>query len=360
MDISKDLRKLDTRAKGKKIDQSSMIYGKISPQASELENAVLGAIMLEPQKLTDVLEIINSSECFYGNANRLIYDVILFMFKNGNRIDFLTVCEELRKRDELEMVGGSYYVTSLTRDVVSSANVEEHARIVMEKYIMRELIRISGETINDAYENGSDVFDLLDKAEEGLYDITKNHLRKNVLNISQVLTKTLEEIQAQVNRKADLTGVPTGFKPLNQITSGWQKTDLIILAARPAVRKTAFALTLAMNAAVSASNCLLSLCSSSHFKLVLSLFLCHFSHKLITVCKWLPPYFFAKFCFKFCVKSSCSNSFFNKPTTCVNEGCIWCASKLYLALTACFAALKFLLKKENNLPSYLLIISKAF
>ncbi len=254
MDISKDLRKFDSRSKVKKNDQSSMIYGKISPQAAELENAVLGAIMLEPQKLTDVLEIINSSECFYGNANRLIYDVILHMFKNGNRIDFLTVCEELRKRDELEMVGGSYYVTSLTRDVVSSANVEEHARIVMEKFIMRELIRISGETINDAYENGSDVFDLLDQAEEGLYDITKNHLRKNVLNISQVLTKTLEEIQAQVNKKADLTGVPTGFKPLNQITSGWQKTDLIILAARPAVGKTAFALNLAMNAALQDTN----------------------------------------------------------------------------------------------------------
>jgi replicative DNA helicase len=160
------------------------------------------------------------------------------------------VCEDLRKNSELEMCGGSYYVTSLTRDVVSSANIEEHARIVMQKYIMRELIRMSGEVIGDAYEDSTDVFDLLDKAETNLYEITDKHLRKNFSSINSILARTISEIEAQVNKKEDLTGVPSCFTDLDKITSGWQKTDLIILAARPAVGKTAFALNLVMNAAI--------------------------------------------------------------------------------------------------------------
>ena len=140
--------KLNTRAK--KPDLSPLLYGKMPPQASDLEGAVLGAIMLEPQKLAEVLEIIQSEDCFYADANQRVYAAIRRLFDKGSRIDFMTVCEELRKCNELEMVGGSYYVTSLTRDIVSSANIEEHARIVMQKYIMRELIRMSGEVIGEA------------------------------------------------------------------------------------------------------------------------------------------------------------------------------------------------------------------
>ncbi len=137
--------KLNTRTK--KPDLSPLLYGKMPPQASDLEGAVLGAIMLEPQKLAEVLEIIQAEECFYADANQRIYAAIRRLFDKGSRIDFMTVCEDLRKNNELEMVGGSYYVTGLTRDIVSSANIEEHARIVMQKYIMRELIRMSGEVI---------------------------------------------------------------------------------------------------------------------------------------------------------------------------------------------------------------------
>lgn len=207
--------------------------------------------MLEPQKLAEVLEIIQSEDCFYADANQRIYAAIRRLFDKGSRIDFMTVCEELRRNNELEMAGGSYYVTSLTRDIVSSANIEEHARIVMQKYIMRELIRMSGEVIGEAYEDTSDVFDLLDKAETNLYEITDKHLRKNFLGINSILAKTIHEIEAQNNKKEDLTGVPSGFKELDKVTSGWQRTDLIILAARPAVGKTAFALNLIMNAAFS-------------------------------------------------------------------------------------------------------------
>ena len=134
--------------------------------------------------------------------------------------------------------------------VVSSAHVESHARIVMEKFIQRELIRLSGEIINDAYEDSTDVFDLLDKAESNLYEITDNHLRKNFIGLKDVLIKTVNEIEEAKNKTDDLTGVPTGFTDLDKLTSGWQKTDLIILAARPAVGKTAFCLNLAMNAAL--------------------------------------------------------------------------------------------------------------
>ncbi len=241
--------KLNTRTK--KPDLSPLLYGKMPPQASDLEGAVLGAIMLEPQKLAEVLEIIQAEECFYADANQRIYAAIRRLFDKGSRIDFMTVCEDLRKNNELEMVGGSYYVTGLTRDIVSSANIEEHARIVMQKYIMRELIRMSGEVIGEAYEDTTDVFDLLDKAETNLYEITDKHLRKNFLGINAILAKTIHEIEAQNNKKDELTGVPSGFKELDKVTSGWQRTDLIILAARPAVGKTAFALNLIMNAAFS-------------------------------------------------------------------------------------------------------------
>jgi len=240
--------KLNTRTK--KADLSPMLYGKSAPQASDLESAVLGAIMLEPQKLAECLEIIQSPDCFYSDANQRIYASIRRLFDNGSRIDFLTVTEDLRKNNELEMVGGSYYVTSLTRDVVSSAHIEEHARIVMQKYIMRELIRMSGDVISDAYEDSTDVFDLLDKAETNLYEITDKHLRKNFSSISSILSRTITEIETQAQKKDDFTGIPSGFKALDKITSGWQKTDLIILAARPAVGKTAFALNLVMNAAM--------------------------------------------------------------------------------------------------------------
>lgn len=236
--------------RSRKADLSTMIYGKVPPQAPELEEAVLGAIMLEKDKLAEVLEIIQSAECFYVDANQKIYAAIRKLFDKGMPVDLLTVTEELRRSNELEIVGGAYYLTKLTMSVVSSAHVEAHARIVMEKFIQRELIRISSQVISDAYEDSNDVFDLLDKAESNLYEITDKHLRKNFLSMKDVLVRTVHEIEEAKNKKDDMTGVPTGFTDLDKLTSGWQKTDLIILAARPAVGKTAFSLNLAMNAAL--------------------------------------------------------------------------------------------------------------
>jgi len=246
VNIKKELGNVRTR----KPDLSNMVYGKIPPQAKELEEAVLGAIMLEKDKLTDVLEVLPSAECFYVDAHQRIFSAIKRLPEKGLVVDLLTVTEELRKTDELELIGGAYFLTKLTMNVVTSAHVIAHARIVMEKYIQRELIRICSELVGNAYEDKTDVFDLMDKAESDLFEISNNFLRKNYSSMQDILIETIEQVNKARNEKDDITGVPSGFPSLDAITGGWQPSDLIILAARPAVGKTAFALNLAMNAAM--------------------------------------------------------------------------------------------------------------
>src|SRR5882757_691356 len=231
------------------MDLGSMMYGKVPPQAKELEEAVLGAIMLEKSAFDTVVEILKP-ECFYSEANQKIFRAMQGLAIKSLPIDMLTVVEELKIREELEVVGGPYYVSKLTNAVVSSANIDAHSRIILQKFIQRELIRISGEIIGDAYEDSTDVFDLLDDAESKLFEITNNHLRKNFDDINTVLVKTIQRIEDMRNRDEDITGVPSGFSSLDRITYGWQPTDLIVLAARPSVGKTAFALNLARYAAV--------------------------------------------------------------------------------------------------------------
>ncbi len=230
--------------------EAAVLPGKYPPQALELEEAVLGAMMLEKQKLADVIEIITSPECFYLEANQKVYAAIQSLFNKGGAVDMLTVTEELRLSGDLDLVGGAYYITKLTYAVVSSANIEQHARIVVQKYIQRELIRMSSDIISTAYEETTDVFELLDEAEQNLYEISDKYLRKNFSDITSILNGTIKEIEVQSKNKDEFTGVPTGYPVLDKITGGWQKTDLIVLAARPSVGKTAFALNLLLNAAM--------------------------------------------------------------------------------------------------------------
>src|SRR4051812_4379599 len=226
-----------------------MVYGKVPPQAKDLEEAVLGAIMLEKGAFDTVVEILKP-ECFYVDSHQRIYRAMQSLAQKSQPIDILTVVEELKTREELDMVSGPYYVTKLTNAVVSAANIDAHARIILQKFIQRELIRISGEIISDSYEDSTDVFDLLDDAESKLFEITNNHLRKNFDSIDTVLVKTIQRIEDLRHKNDDISGVPSGFTSLDRITYGWQPTDLIILAARPSVGKTAFALNLARNAAL--------------------------------------------------------------------------------------------------------------
>ena len=249
MDLTNLNKDRKTRRKSGSLDLGTMMYGKVPPQAKDLEEAVLGAIMLEKSAFDTVAEILKP-ECFYVEANQRIYRAMQGLQQKNLPIDLLTVVEELKFREELDVVGGPYYVSKLTNAVVSSANIEAHSRIILQKFIQRELIRISGEIIGDAYEDSTDVFELLDESESKLFEITNNHLRKDYAAISDVLVKTIQRIEDLRTRQDEISGVPTGFHLLDRITYGWQPTDLIILAARPSVGKTAFALNLARNAAL--------------------------------------------------------------------------------------------------------------
>lgn len=213
-----------------------------------MEAAVLGAIMIQGSAFDAVIEILQP-EVFYVDAHAKVFAAAMRLSEKSMPIDELTIIHELQRTGELEMVGGPYAISKLTAAVVSSANIEAHARIILQKYMQRELIRISGETLNECYSDESDVFDIMDKAGSELFNISSGHLKKDFKPISTEYQKELRELNERMIKKEDITGVPSGFRTLDAITYGWQSTDLIILAARPSVGKTAFALNLARNAA---------------------------------------------------------------------------------------------------------------
>jgi len=224
-------------------------HGKVPPQAVDLEEAVLGAMMLENDKLAEVIEILKP-EVFYKEQHQKIYGAIVRLYGNQQPVDILTVTEDLRQAGELDIVGGAYYITNLTNRVASAANIEFHSRIILQKFIQRELIRISSDIIKDAYEDSSDVFDLLDKAETGLFSISESSIGKTYMDMQAIIKQAIAEITAAKDHEGALRGVGSGFTELDRITAGWQKSDLIIIASRPGMGKTAFALTMARNAAV--------------------------------------------------------------------------------------------------------------
>ncbi|MBK6397130.1 MAG: replicative DNA helicase [Bacteroidetes bacterium] len=224
-------------------------FGKLPPQALDLEEACLGALMLEKDALTKVIDILHP-DSFYKDSHRLIFQAIRRLFERSEPIDILTVTNELKKSGELDIVGGPYAITQLTNRVASAANIEYHSRIILQKHIQRELIRISAETIKDAYEDTSDVFMLLDKAEKNLFEVAQGNIRRNYQEMSTMVSEAYKQIEAARLHGTGVTGVQSGFTDLDRITSGWQKSDLIIIAARPGMGKTAFVLSLARNAAI--------------------------------------------------------------------------------------------------------------
>ena len=223
--------------------------GKLPPQAVDLEEAVLGALMLEKDALSAVIDILKP-EIFYKESHNKIFAAIHALFQKSSPVDILTVTSQLRQQGDLEMIGGAYYITELTNRVASAANIEFHARIISQKYIQRELIRISTEIINSAYEDTTDIFDLLDNAEKNLFDIAQNNLRRDSRRMDDIVRESIETLEKLRDKVDGLTGVPSGFTGLDRMTSGWQPSDLVIIAARPAMGKTAFVLSCARNAAV--------------------------------------------------------------------------------------------------------------
>lgn len=229
-------------------DLSNYVFGRVQPQAVPLEEAVLGAVMLDKNALTIIIDILQP-DSFYTEAHQHIYSAMRRLFDRSQPIDLLTVMEELKKAGELEASGGPAYLAELTHRVASAANIEYHARIIAQKYIQRELIRVSTQTIRDAFEDTSDVFELLDEAEQGLYNIAQNNMSRGYESTNTLAAKMLKQIEELKGKKDGLTGVPTGFTALDRLTSGWQPSDLIIIAARPAMGKTGFVLSMARNAA---------------------------------------------------------------------------------------------------------------
>lgn len=230
-------------------DLSTLVYGKVPPQARDLEEAVLGAIMLEREAFDMAIEFLKA-ESFYVDSHQRIFGAMMGLAQRNSPIDILTVVEELRKRDELEVVGGPYFVTKLTNSVVSSAHIEAHCKILVQKFMQRELIRISGHIIGDAYEDSTDAFDLLENAEAALFEIGAGSTKSEITDTATMAVQAMNDLEALMATKNLITGVPTGYMVIDTPTGGWQKTDLIIIAARPSVGKTAFALNLAKNAAM--------------------------------------------------------------------------------------------------------------
>ena len=223
--------------------------GKLPPQAVEIEEAVLGAIMLEKDAIYQVVEILKP-DCFYKEAHARIYQAIMDLSVREEPIDLLTVTQELRRKGKLEEVGGPFYITQLTTRVMSAVHTEFHARIVYQKYIQRELIRVSTNIQERAFDETVDVEDLLNSAEQAMFEITQGSIKKDIQKINILLKDALENIHAIGNNEGVLSGVPSGFTKLDRITAGWQPTDLIIIAARPSMGKTAFVLSMARNMAV--------------------------------------------------------------------------------------------------------------
>ena len=228
---------------------SNIELGKLPPQALDLEESVLGALMLEKEALTNIIDILKP-ENFYKDAHKEIYQAIIDLFNNSQPIDLLTVTNQLKKNGTLDIVGGSYYVTKLTTRVNSASNIEFHSRIILEQSIKRELINISSKVQKDAYEDTIDVFDLLDQTEQSLFDVSESHIRKNYKKIKNLMKEAIDELETKKEKKDGITGVPSGFIDLDTITSGWQPSDLVIVAGRPSMGKTAFVLSLIRNASI--------------------------------------------------------------------------------------------------------------
>lgn len=228
----------------RKPDLTALIYGKVPPQATELEEAVIGACMLEREAYDAAKEVIPSHECFYMDAHQKIWKAMEEICAAGSVVDLLTVTDQLQKNGDIELIGGAYYLTNLTMTVTSSAHVATHARIVMEKFMLREAIRICGETISEAYSGETDVFEMLDNLESSTKAITASIASFEETQIGMSVDKVVERYAIQKKTQSNLIGLDTGIVALNEITGGLRTPGLIMIAAYPSEGKTALMLEL--------------------------------------------------------------------------------------------------------------------
>ena len=235
--------------RSKVVPSPDELGGKLPPQAVELEAAVLGALMLENDAYSQVCELL-TPESFYDPKHQKIYEAIMTLGSNQRPIDMLTVTEQLRANGTLEAVGGAVAISELTANVLSAANVEFHARIVAQKYLARRLITFASSVQAEAFDEANDIDDLLQQAEGNLFEISQTQLKREVVQIDSIILQAVKQIELAGNRESGLSGLSSGFEDLDSMTSGWQNSDLIIIAARPAMGKTAFVLSMAKNMAI--------------------------------------------------------------------------------------------------------------
>jgi len=233
------------------MSEQQQLTQRMPPQAIDAEMAVLGATLLEPEALPKVIEIIDVT-CFYKKIHEKIYLAELQLFEKNEPIDVITVSNQLQANGELEVVGGSYYLTQLVNSIPSAANVEYYAKIVLDKALKRRLINVCNNISKEAYEDHEDALDIIDKAEQHIFTVRQGRRQEGFQPISPILMRTIETIERNAARKTGLTGVPSGFKKLDALLAGFQNSDLIIVAGRPSMGKTALCLNIARNAAVEA------------------------------------------------------------------------------------------------------------
>ena len=222
--------------------------GRMPPQATEVEQSVLGAMLIEREAIPKAIEIL-PADAFYDPRHQRIYEAVEALFERGNPVDLITLTEELKRRGDYDGIGG-YYLTELTTHVASAANVEYHARIIAEKSLLRKLITTMTGVVGQAFDPTTDAFDLLDNAEREIFQISESQLRKGAVDMNSVVHQTMQHLESIHGREGGITGVPSGFSSLDAMTGGWQPSDMVIIAARPSMGKTAFSLAVTRNAAL--------------------------------------------------------------------------------------------------------------
>jgi len=224
----------------------NIAVGKTQPSAIDMEEAVLGALMLEKDAIEVVIDILKP-EAFYKPSHQKIYAAIKEIAEKGDAVDMLTVTQELRNKNEIAEIGGAGYIAQLSNKIASAAHIDFHARIIAQKFIQRELIRVTSDIQRSAYDNTQDVYQLLDQSEQELFSIASGTIKKEIIPIPQILDDAIDKIQEAKTK--EFNGVPSGFPSIDKVTQGWQKGDLVIIAARPSMGKTAFTLSMARNMA---------------------------------------------------------------------------------------------------------------
>ncbi|AZA53001.1 replicative DNA helicase [Chryseobacterium sp. G0201] len=226
----------------------SIADGKMPPNAVDFERLVIGTFLIDKKGLDHSIDLL-TPEVFYDPRHQVIFTTILKLYEGNHPVDLMTIIQELKKEEKLLLAGGDHYIVELTMGVSSSAHIEYHVRVILEKYILRSLINVSANVIDSSYKESTDVFELLDKAEQSFFEITNGTIKKGFDTANSLVKQAIETIKS-LKDKEGISGVPSGFRDIDKETGGWQNSDLIIIAARPAMGKTAFLLSMARNIAV--------------------------------------------------------------------------------------------------------------